>query len=279
MQVIIPITRIIVKNSISLMYYLRLFAIYLRLGVLGELEYRAHFWINLFQSLLELGVALGGLAVVFAHTDNLGGWRPEELLALVGVYFLIGGLIRTMIRPSMSKFMEDVRQGTLDFTLTKPADSQVLVSIQRVEIWRLVDVLIAIPVLGTAMVRMDAQLGLAETLAFAVTMLSGALIVYSFWLMLSTCAFWFVRVENIQVIFMSMWQAGRWPIDIYPAWLRIILTFLVPVAFATTVPASAVSGRITIASLFGSVALAAALLLLSRWFWRVGIRFYSGASA
>ena len=279
MQVIIPITRIIVKNSISLMYYLRLFATYLRLGVLGELEYRAHFWINLFQSLLELGVALGGLAVVFAHTDNLGGWRPEELLALVGVYFLIGGLIRTMIRPSMAKFMEDVRQGTLDFTLTKPADSQVLVSIQRVEIWRLVDVLIAIPLLGTAMVRMDAQLGLAETLAFAITMLSGALIVYSFWLMLSTCAFWFVRVENIQVIFMSMWQAGRWPIDIYPAWLRIILTFLVPVAFATTVPASAVSGRITIASLFGSVALAAALMLLSRWFWRVGIRFYSGASA
>ena len=130
------------------MYYLRLFATYLRLGVLGELEYRANFWISLLQSTLDLGVALGGLAVVFSHTDTLGGWRPEELLALIGVYFFIGGLIRTLIRPSMIKFMEDVRQGTLDFTLTKPADSQVLVSIQRVEIWRLVDVLIALPVVG-----------------------------------------------------------------------------------------------------------------------------------
>ena len=98
------------------MYYLRLFATYLRLGILGELEYRANFWISLVQSALDLCVALGGLAVVFSHTDTLGGWRPAELLALIGVYFLIGGLIRTLIRPSMIKFMEDVRQGTLDFT-------------------------------------------------------------------------------------------------------------------------------------------------------------------
>jgi ABC-2 type transport system permease protein len=122
-------------------------------------------------------------------------------------------------------------------------------------------------------------LGLVETVVFAVTLLCGGLIIYSFWLMLSTCAFWFVKVENIQVIFMSMWQAGRWPISIYPTWLRAVLTFLVPVAFATTVPASAVSGRLTTATLWGSLALAAALLLVSRWFWRVGIRFYSGASA
>ena len=261
------------------MYYFRLFATYVRVGILGELEYRANFWINMIQSALDLGVALGGLAVVFSHTDTLGGWRPEELLALIGVYFLIGGLIRTIIRPSMTQFMEDVRQGTLDFTLTKPADSQVLVSIQRVEIWRLVDVLIALPVLGTALVRLGAQLGLIDTIVFGVTLLCGALIIYSFWLMLSTCAFWFVKVENIQVIFMSMWQAGRWPVSIYPAWLRAILTFLVPVAFATTVPASAVSGRITDANLYGTIALAVAMVLVSRWFWRVGIKFYSGASA
>ena len=261
------------------MFYIRLFATYLRIGILGELEYRANFWISLVQSALDLCVALGGLALVFSHTDTLGGWRPEELLALVGVYFLIGGLIRTIIRPSMTKFMDDVRQGTLDFTLTKPADSQVLVSIQSVEIWRLVDVLIALPVLGIALLRLGARLGLVETAVFAVTLLSGGLIIYSFWLMLSTCAFWFVKVENIQVIFMSMWQAGRWPVSIYPAWLRAVLTFLVPVAFATTVPASAVSGRITDANLVGTVALAVAMLIVSRWFWRVGIRFYSGASA
>ena len=260
------------------MYYFSLFAKYLSLGVLNELEYRANFWLNLIQTLMELGVTVVGLAVVFAHTDNLGGWQQEELIALVGVYFLMGGVVRTFIRPSKAKFVGDVRQGTLDFTLTKPVDSQVLVSIQKVEIWRLVDVFVAIPILALAIVRMGEQFGLAEILMFACTLFSGMFIIYSFLLMLSTSAFWFVRVENIQVIFVSLWQAGRWPISIYPFWLRITLTFLVPVAFATNVPASAISGRITTATFVGSVALAVAMLLLSRWFWRLGIRFYSGAS-
>ena len=261
------------------MYYLSLFVKFLRLGIMNELEYRANFWTNLGQTLMELGVAFAGLAVLFAHTDNLGGWQPEELIALVGVYFLMGGVVRTFIRPSMSKFIEDVRQGTLDFTLTKPADAQVLVSIQRVEIWRLVDVVIAIPILALAFIRMGAQLGLAEILTFAITLFCGMVIIYSFLLILSTSAFWFVRVENIQVIFVSLWQAGRWPMSIYPFWLRVTLTLLVPIAFATTVPASAISGRITTATFIGSVAMAAAMLLLSRWFWRFGVRFYSGASA
>jgi ABC-2 type transport system permease protein len=76
-----------------------------------------------------------------------------------------------------------------------------------------------------------------------------------------------------------MYEAGRWPVGIYPPWLRWSLTFLVPVAFATTVPAEALSGRLTVQTLLGAVALAAALLLISRAFWRVGLRRYSGASA
>jgi len=76
-----------------------------------------------------------------------------------------------------------------------------------------------------------------------------------------------------------MYEAGRWPVSLYPGWLRFALTFIVPVAFATTVPAEALSGRLTWPTLLEAVALAVALLAASRWFWRVGIRNYSGASA
>jgi ABC-2 type transport system permease protein len=88
-----------------------------------------------------------------------------------------------------------------------------------------------------------------------------------------------VRVENVLMIFQSMYEAGRWPISLYPGWLRFGLTFLVPVAFATTVPAEALTGRLNGQTLLGALALAAALLVASRLFWRVAIRHYSGASA
>jgi ABC-2 type transport system permease protein len=256
-----------------------LVATYFRLGALNELQYRANFWISLLQSALSLLSALGGMAVIFYHTDALGGWQPMELLALLGIYFLMSGFIGTFVQPSMERFLTDIRLGTLDFVLTKPRDSQLLVSIRRISIWSLIDVLMGAVVLVVALVRLGRPFSIGQVLGFLVVLLAGAVIVYSFWLLLATIAFWFVKVENILVVFQSMYQAGRWPVSIYPAVLRVVLTFLVPVAFAVTVPAEAIVGRLTFGTLALSLTLAAAIFVAARAFWRFGVRNYSGASA
>jgi viologen exporter family transport system permease protein len=261
------------------MRYLRLVGLFFRISIINELEYRANFFVQIFQTVLGLMVSFGGLSIIFSHTDNLGGWRQDELLALVGVYFLVGGLINLVIQPSMQKLMEDVRQGTLDFMLTKPEDAQFLVSLRQVQIWQLVDIVLGLVVIIGALVRIGSVIGIGQAAGFGLALICGTAIVYSFWLMLATCSFWFVKIDNILVIFQSMYEAGRWPVGIYPGWLRFMLTFLVPVAFAVTVPAEAVVGRLTPVELLGAVGLALALLGVSRWFWSIGIRYYSGASA
>ncbi|MCA9927425.1 MAG: ABC-2 family transporter protein, partial [Anaerolineales bacterium] len=142
---------------------IRIILTYFRIGVLGELEYRANFFVQIFESIIGMVVSLGGLAVVFNHTDSLAGWLPDHLIALVGIHMLMGGLINLVINPSMQRFMEDVRKGTLDFVLTKPADSQLLVSVQRIEIWKLVDVGLGTAVLTVALVRLGTVIGWGET--------------------------------------------------------------------------------------------------------------------
>ena len=120
---------------------------------------------------------------------------------------------------------------------------------------------------------------------FALTLLAGGAIIYSFFLVMATVSFWFLRIENILVIFGDAYQAARWPIGIYPQWLQFILTFVVPVAIAVTVPAEAVVGRLTAervalslaVALFSLVALFA--LAASRFVWSRGLKRYSGASA
>ncbi|MEW6755706.1 MAG: ABC-2 family transporter protein [Candidatus Latescibacterota bacterium] len=261
------------------MTVLRLLWVFLRIGVLNEMAYRANFYLQAVESLLDMGVGLASLGVVFAHTDTLNGWQPAELVALLGVYFIMGGVIGALIEPSMQRFMEDVRAGTLDFTLTKPEDAQVLVSLGQVRVWRLADVVQGAVALAVALQLLQAEVGLLQGLSFAAALLAGVLIVYSFWLILATFSFWFVRVENILVIFQSMYEAGRWPVGIYPRWLRASLTFVVPVAFAVTVPTEALVGRLTPRVLLGAVGLGLLLLGLARAFWRQGVQRYSGASA
>lgn len=261
------------------MNQLRILWTFFRLGAMNELAYRANFITQIFQALISLALALGGLAVVFNQTDTLAGWRPAELTALVGIYLLVGGLINLMIQPSMQRFMEDIRLGTLDFLILKPEDAQFLISVRQIEIWKLIDVLVGVGVLVVALVQLGAQIGFQQAVAFGVALVAGSTIVYSFWMILATCAFWFVKTENILVIFQSMYSAGRWPVTIYPGWLQMILTFLVPITFAVTVPAQALTGRLTLQTLLLAIGVAAGLFLIARRFWQFGIRFYAGASA
>jgi ABC-2 type transport system permease protein len=257
----------------------KLFWHFFRIGALNELQYRVNFFIQLFQSLLALGTGLVGLALVFSHTTALAGWSRPELLVVMGVHLFMGGVIQMTIQPNMTRLMGEIQDGTFDFALIKPVDSQVVVSVREVRIWQSVDVLMGVLVMGWAVTQLGRAVGVAQALGFAAALLCGAVMIYSFWLMLTTGAFWVVRMENIIELFQGVYQAGRWPVSIYPDWLRTGLTFLVPIAFAVTVPAEALTNRLTAQTLGLAAALAVALLLLARWFWRRGLRAYSGASA
>jgi ABC-2 type transport system permease protein len=257
----------------------RLMWVFFRVGALNELQYRANFALQVLQSVIALGTGLAVLALVFSHTSSLNGWTPPELLAVMGVHTLMGGIIGTSIQPNMERLREDIRQGTFDFVLTKPDDVQVLSSVREVRIWRAVDVVVGFVIVGIAVAQIQAGVGLLEGLAFAVALVLGALMIYCFWLILTTAAFWIVRIDEIHDLFEGLYQSGRWPVSIYPGWLRISLTFLVPIAFAVTVPAQALTSRLTPETLALAAGFALALMLVTRWFFRFGLRHYSGASA
>ena len=258
---------------------LKLFGIFFRISALNELQYRANLTVQLFQSVIALLTGLAVLALVFGQTTDLAGWTESELLAVMGVHILMGGIIGMAIQPNMERLMGDVRQGTLDFILTKPEDSQVLVSVREFRIWRVVDIVIGAVVLGVAIVQIQGSLGIWTALGFAFALLIGATMIYCFWLLLTTAAFWIVRMDEIHELWHGIYDSGRWPVTIYPGWLRISLTYLVPIAFAVTVPAEVLTGRITVETLALATAFAIALVLISRWWWRFGLKRYAGASA
>jgi ABC-2 type transport system permease protein len=258
---------------------LALSAIFLRISAMNELQYRVNFLIQLFQSLVAVATGLAVLGLVFSHTHELAGWSSAQLLAVMGVHVLVGGVIRAAIQPNMLRLIQDVREGKLDYLLVKPRDSQLLVSIRELSVWQGVDCLVGAVVLGVAVARLETGVGVVGALEFAGAILLGVLTIYCFWLLLSVGTFWVVRLEFIVDMFEGVYQAGRWPVGIYPIGLRVLLTFLVPLAFAVTVPAQAIAGLVTGRTLLAAVVFTAALVALTRWAWRQGLRHYSGASA
>ena len=252
---------------------------YLRIGVLNELQYRVNFFIQLLQSAIAVGTGLIGLALVFGQVQTLAGWSQSELLAVMGVHILMGGVIRSAIQPNMERLMNDVLRGTLDFALTKPADAQILVSVREFRFWQLTDVVVGLVILSVAVLQLQVQMGVLQVIAFIAALIMGAILLYCVWLMVTSIAFWVIRVDEIVNLFEGLYAAGRWPVSIYPDWLRTGMTFLVPVAFAVTVPAEAMTNRLTPETMLFALGLTVLFLLMARGVWLLGLRSYSGASA
>lgn len=102
---------------------------------------------------------------------------------------------------------------------------------------------------------------------------------YSLWFILGTSSIWFVKVANATEVLRALLEAGRFPSQAFPAAYRFVFTFIVPVAFLTTVPAEAALGRLNLSTLGLALLIATGLLVASRLFWRFALKSYTSASS
>ncbi|ACO45890.1 ABC transporter permease [Deinococcus deserti] len=259
--------------------HLRLMRIFIGATVSAQLEYRANFLGAVLASLGEAGVALLGISLLFSQpgVQGVGGWTYREALLVTGFFMLTEGFISVFVQPNMSKIAETIRTGNMDFTLLKPVDAQFNVSTRHLNVLRFPDILIGLGLLLYASAGLTVTVG--GVLTAAVLYLSALVIVYCIWLGLSTTAFWFVKTQNVSELFNGVFGAARFPVSAFPVPVRFVLTFVVPVAFITTVPAQAVTGQISAPMALASPLVALVLCLLTRLLWRKAVASYTSASS
>ncbi len=259
----------------------KLATLFARVSIQNVAAYRFDMLMRIVVSIMHMSSELLMVYTIFHNTNSIGGWHWQHMLVLIGVYRMVAGGLRISILPNMHKLLEDIQQGTLDFVLLRPINSQLLVSIREIVVYRLVDVLLGATIAVIGCMKLQGTVALPDLFMFVTMIAAAYVIIYSIWLMLATMCFWFVRVQNIEMVFWNVFEAGRYPIAIYPQWLQWSLTYLLPLAFITTVPAATFFGDVSKmpAAPIWAAALAPAIFILSNRFWKFGLRHYSGASA
>lgn len=260
-------------------HHLRILGLFARVSIQNDAAYRADFFSSLIMSVLGLAGELAGLWTFFHNVRSLGGWSLYQMGVLIGIFMTIRGMIGVLIAPNMRMIMEDIRDGRLDFALIKPIHVQFYASVRRLACWRVTDVIFGLAVVSYSCSKLSAFPTIGMVCSFLVMLAAGIVIIYAFWLVLATCAFWFTRLSNIEMVFWTLFEAGRYPVDIFPYGLRIALTYVIPLAFLTTYPAEALTGKMELNWLVVTIILAGVSLFLSSRFWQFGLRHYSGASA
>ena len=263
------------------MRYLKLIGSFFKVSTQAELAYRANFFIRLLNSVLNLGTGVLSLVVIFNQAEVIRGWDLPSALGLLGVYLLLGSLRGLFISPSLESVAGmdgEIWQGTFDFTILRPVDKQFLVSFRHWRVFALFDLVLALAVMGYAISLMGTSLTLGALLSFAVTLLAGVVLLYAALLAFSALVFWnpgflFTWVIN------DLFQLARYPVGLYPGWLRLVLTWIVPVGLMTTIPAQALSGQLSPLMLVLTLLFSLGALLGSSWLFRKGLEKYASASS
>jgi ABC-2 type transport system permease protein len=243
-------------------------------------EYRAEITIWMISGSLPL--VMMAVWIGLAGSGPIGGYSADGFVA----YFLLVFLVRQFtVVWVVWELDRQIRLGELSSKLLRPIHPLWghLADTLAEKVVRLP--LVALPV-GLGMLAAGVRVPFSfDTLATALLLVGGALLLSTIaildavWFAFTTTAFWFVKVDNVSELFSAFFAAGRFPISAYPGWVRVLLAFLVPVAFLTTVPAEAASGLLAWPWALGLLGMAGLLLGLSQCLWRTALASYTSASS
>ncbi len=263
--------------------YAGLFGVQLRMSTLAAMQYRVDFLVRGLIAFLWSALTLIPLLVVFGVRKQVAGWSFGEALVVVAWFTLLRAVLEGAVSPSLTAVVEHVRKGTLDFVLLKPADAQFLVSTAKFEPWRLVDVVGALVVFGYAFTTLGRWPSAAQIATSLVFLGLAVLILYSIWILVVSAAFWVVKVDNLSYLFGSLFDVGRWPIDVlrgvWRGTLMLVFTFVFPVALMTTYPALALLGRLDARTAALALTGGVVFAVIARRVWRRALAMYTSASS
>lgn len=243
-----------------------------------ELEFRANFFAKIFQNLVWMSFFVLILLVIYRNTNSIAGWGRGDAFVLAATIFLMTS-VGTALFMSIMEIPQHVRTGTLDFIVTKPIDSQFWISSRKFNFDKIGTLIAGFIMLTIGVIQSSLHPTALDWAAYWLLLLASLGIYYSVSLMLMSTGIWLVRVDNLWVLTETMTEVCRYPTDIYGSQIKQFFTYVLPMAFIATMPASQLvhgaSWTIVGLGLLWSVV----FLLLARWFWQFAMRNYTSASS
>tara|TARA_Y100001968_G_scaffold50564_1_gene41217 strand:- start:82 stop:870 length:789 start_codon:yes stop_codon:yes gene_type:complete len=259
--------------------YLKILKLFWYTSLSVQLEYQLNFIIEIIAMFGSLIGSIFILSLFFREGSQLGDWNWESALIIQGVYTFLDGFTNTLLRPNLNEIVNYVREGTLDFVLLKPIDSQFWLSTRTLSPSGLPEMLLGLGLILWSSNKAGYVFGI-ETFFTAFLMLFAALIIlYSLWFLIASTSIWFVKTWNATEVLRAILSAGRFPTSAYPLTLRIIFTIIIPITFLTTVPAKIILGDVQMTTIISGLIIATFFYTFSRTFWRYAIRYYTSASS
>ena len=259
-------------------YFSLLFSLF-KISAIADLQFRANIALKICNDLIWYLTQFGVFEVLYRHTNQLKGWGLPEVRTFMGVLFLVDAIYMVLFSENMDALREKVKKGDLDFILSKPINSQFLVSFTKMNTPYFINIMIVTSYFFWAIRQLPGGIPWPRLPLLLMVVPCGIAILYSLRFFFSAISLVITESESLTWLWYQIYKMGTRPDRLYPRWLRYVILSAVPVGFIASVPARIIIDGPRTAWLVTLVGLSTFFLGASTLFWRYALRNYNSASS
>ena len=204
-----------------------------------EMAYKWNFIIKMLSLVLVDVISPLVTLLIYKKTLGIPGWSFEQFILFQATFILVMGINR-MTQISLAwKVIYEVREGTFDKFLIKPYNPLLYLTVTSWDLEGIGDLLVGASLLAWSFAKLGIGIISFNFLAYLFLVLSAILFTYSIMVLISSLSFIVVKSFALFDIFFNLIETGRYPATIYDYGMRFFVSFLFPIAIASTFPATA----------------------------------------
>lgn len=262
----------------TLKWWLGLGLLSLKMRIASQISYNRWSYFTLFAA--QVFSYFGGFVVIWVTMrafQAMQGWSIFEVVILYALDLMAYAGSQAFVIP-LWRMDELVVRGGLDDYLIRPLAPLVHIIARNFNVGYLAHISISLAALLFSYVQLGLRWDVAHWLLLLVTVLGGIMIQAALTIIPASGAFWWTKESLSGFIRYGVRQFIQYPISIYPAAVRAILTFVIPMAFVNYYPALSLLGKAPLFLWpFVTLGVGLVLIFLSLVVWRAGLRRYAGS--
>ncbi|MBO4285952.1 MAG: ABC-2 family transporter protein [Bacilli bacterium] len=218
------------------MYYIKLYFTCIKRSMMSRLEYKKDTIISLFSFLISNACSLCAIYFILQAIPSLKGY------SLVEVGFFYGF---SMIPIALDHLFSDefwlvayrrVQQGDMDMHFLRPVPVMFQMFAETFQPEGFGEMILGVAMIIVCGINLEVNVTFGAVFVLIIGAIFGAIIITSFKIAFSALAFIFKRSGPLLQIIYGFTNYAKYPLAIYPQFIRIILIFVLPFGLFVSLP-------------------------------------------
>lgn len=260
--------------------YFRLYIKFIQQYIKTLIEYRMDFILGIIGFLLVQSVGIIFIGFIFNSIPSLEGWNYYQILFIYGFAQIPRGIDHVLTDQLWIFSSQTIVKGQFDKYLVRPLNPLFQVIVERFQPDGFGEIIIGIILLCTAWAKLGVQITAGKIVALIFLVICAAFIYTAIKLAVASLAFWVKFAQSYMFMVYQLSTFVKYPISIYPKWIKSTLTFIVPFAFTGYFPAAYLLDK---GSFFNGVILtfivSVCSMVISYTIWTIGTKRYESSGS